>query len=101
MGSQEISRSKILNNIPQKKLDEFLSNIEKSSDDIKTKNLKMIALNRYSDSNIPIEYWTKKMERDWAGDPNLLTFYNSYVEDIKESYISGKSVCLASSHGRR
>lgn len=94
------SRSKALNNIPDKKIKEFLFKIENSTSDIKEKNLKSIAVNRYAESNIPIDYWTKKMERDWEGDPKLLDFYNEYTKDIRNSFIEGKSICLASQHGR-
>ena len=93
-------RSKALNNIPEKKLKEFIHRINESTPDIKEKNIKIIAVNRYAESNIPIDYWTKIMGRDWAGDNNLLNYYNEYIKDIRQSFIDGKSVCLASSHGR-
>lgn len=68
-------------------------------DDLSTKNVKLIAINRYAESNIPIEYWTLKMERDFKGDARLLAKYNEYTADLKESYIAGNSVCFAGGHG--
>lgn len=100
MDTLDFLRSRALNNIPQKKLQEALSAIEQSQDDLKTKSVKLIAINRYAESNIPLEYWTKKMERDWVGDPNLLAKYNEYVLDLKDSYINGKSICFQGGHGR-
>lgn len=64
-----------------------------------TKYLKTIAINRYTESNVPIEYWTLKMERDFKGDPRLLAKYNEYTQDLKASYINGSSICFAGTHG--
>lgn len=100
MDTLEFSRSRALNNIPQKKLQDALTTIEQSQDDLSNKSVKLIAINRYAESNIPIEYWTKKMERDWIGDPRLLEKYNEYVKDLKASYINGKSICFQGGHGR-
>jgi len=100
MDYQDFSRSKALNNIPHNKLSDQLSIIENSIEDINTKNLKITAINRYYESNIPTEYWLLKMEKDFVGDQRLLQKYNSYVADVKDSYITGKSICFASPHGR-
>lgn len=99
MDNQDFSRSRALNNIPQKKLQEKLSSIESSEDSLQVKSVKLIAINRFAESNIPIEYWGLKMEKDFKGDPRLLTKYNEYVSDIKSSYINGTSICFAGSHG--
>ena len=99
MDTLDFARSRALNNIPQKKLLNTLAAIENSSDDLQTKSIKLTAINRYAESNIPIEYWTLKMERDFIGDPKLLAKYNEYVTDLKSSYINGSSFCLAGSHG--
>jgi DNA replication protein DnaC len=95
----EFNRSQSLNNIPQKKLRAALDAIENGTDDLQTKSVKLTAINRYAESNIPIEYWTLKMDRDFTGDQRLLTKYNEYVADLKLSYESGSSLCLAGSHG--
>lgn len=95
-----IERSSLLNNIPKKKFEEAMLSIEKSGQDLSNQSIMKTAIIRYYESNIPIEYWTKKMERDWIGDPNLLAKYNDYVKDIKKSYIDGTSICFQGGHGR-
>lgn len=99
MDSLDFSRSRALNNIPQKKLEGVLSSIENSEEDSQTKTVKLIAINRYAESNIPLEYWNIKMEKDFDGDPNLLKKYKEYVSDLKSAYINGSSICFAGSHG--
>jgi len=37
--------------------------------------------------------------KDFQGDKSLLDKYNSYTENIKDSYTGGKSLCLCGSHG--
>jgi DNA replication protein DnaC len=95
----DFSRSTSLNNVPKKKLLEVLSTIENGQDSIQDKHIKLLAINRYAESNIPVEYWTLKMDRDFVGDPRLLEKYNEYVSDLKKSYVSGASICFAGSHG--
>ena len=92
-------RNKSLNNIPSKKLDEIIKSIENSDDTDQNKRIKNIAVNRYAESNIPIEYWFLKIEKDFEPQSNLLSVYNSYISDLKSSYINGTSICLAGSHG--
>jgi DNA replication protein DnaC len=99
MDTLDFSRSRALNNVPKKKLLDALASVENSADDLQTKSIKLTAINRYAESNIPIEYWTLKMERDFVGDPRLLAKYNEYVLDMKASYIAGTSFCLAGPHG--
>ena len=95
----EFTRSRALNNIPPKKLQDAINKIESSQDDLQTKSTKLTAINRYADSNIPIEYWTLKMDRDFKGDARLLTKFDEYTADLKISYFEGSSMCLAGSHG--
>lgn len=99
MDTLDFSRCRALNNVPKKKLLNTLAAIEASADDLQTKSIKLTAINRYAESNIPMEYWTLKMEKDFIGDPRLLTKYNEYTNDLKSSYINGVSFCLAGSHG--
>lgn len=99
MKLQDFYRSQSLNNIPINKLNDYLSQIQNSSLDDKTKNLKLIAINRYAESNIPIEYWNLNMDKNFHGDQRLLSKYKEYVSDLKLSYINGNSICLAGSHG--
>ena len=96
----EFTRSRALNNIPPKKLQDAIAKIESSTDDLQIKSTKLTAINRYADSNIPIEYWTLKMDRDFKGDPRLLAKYNEYTADLKASYFGGSSLCLSGKHGR-
>ena len=99
MSNPDFLRSKALNNIPQKKLQEILASIENSEESQDKKYIKAVAINRYAESNIPIEYWNIKMEKNFTGDSRLLNKYNEYVGDLKHSYINGSSVCFAGGHG--
>lgn len=99
MENLDFVRSPMLNNIPQRKLHEALKAIGDSQDDLSTKAVKQTAINRYSESNIPIEYWTLKMDRDFKGDPRLLAKYDEYTADLKAVYVNGTSICLAGGHG--
>ena len=99
MDHHDLPRSRALNNIPPRKVTEALAMIEKSEEPLENKHVKLIAVNRYAESNIPIEYWTLKMDRDFTGDPRLRTKYNEYTKDLKESYITGSSICFAGGHG--
>ena len=92
-------RCSALNTLPRRKLQEALRVVEESSDDLSTKSVKQLAINRYADSNIPLEYWALKMEKNFTGDPRLLTRYQEYVSDLKVSYANGISICLAGGHG--
>lgn len=98
MNNLDFLRSKALNNIPQRKFKEIINSINKE-EDFNSKNVKLIAVNRYAESNIPIEYWTLKMEKDFHGDNRLLNKHNEYVMDLKKSYLDGASICFAGSHG--
>jgi DNA replication protein DnaC len=95
----DFTRSRALNNVPSKKLQEELLAIQNSSDTLEIKNVKLIALNRYAESNIPLEYWQLRMDKNFIGDPRLKQKYDEYVSDIKKSYITGNSICLAGNHG--
>jgi len=99
MDTQDLVRSRALNNIPPRKLRAAIAAIEEGPDDLSVKSVKLIAINRYAEANIPIEYWSLKMERDFQGDQRLLTKYKEYTEDLKASYINGTSICFAGGHG--
>lgn len=99
MDNSDFTRSRALNNIPSKKLQDRLSIIQDGLDSTDVKSIKMIAYNRYSESNIPIEYWDLKMEKDFIGDPRLKQKYDEYVTDMKSSYITGNSLFLSGNHG--
>ncbi len=95
----KFERSSALNNIPQRKILEYISDIENSELDLKLKSIKITAIMRYSDSNIPIQYWKLNMEKDFRGDQRLLNEYNKYVLDLKSSYSNGYSLVLAGRNG--
>ena len=95
----DFTRSTAINNIPSKKLDDILEAIKESDATFENKNVRIIATNRYAESNIPIEYWDLNMNKDFVGDPRLRTKYDEYVADIKNSFVTGKSVCFAGAHG--
>ena len=95
----DFTRSRALNNIPSKRLQEYLENIDTLPMTEEQKMYYKIAVNRWAESNIPIEYWKLKMEKDFIGDPRLKQKYDEYVKDIKQSYITGNSICLAGNHG--
>lgn len=99
MDNLDFVRSKSLNNIPQRKLREALEAVDHGTDSVQDKHTKQIAINRYAESNVPIEYWYLKMERDFKGDPRLKDEYEVYVKDLKLCYQSGTSVCFAGGHG--
>lgn len=95
----DFTRCRALNNIPNKKLQERLNTVNASTDSDDVKRTKLIAYNRYAESNIPIEYWDLKMGKDYVGDPRLKQKYDEYVVDLKASYQGGVSFCLAGGHG--
>jgi len=99
MGFQDFSRSKSLNIIPEKKLKDKIDSIEKSTDNDNIKALKLTAYHRYAESNIPVEYWDLKMEKDFVGDPRLLNKYNDIISDLKGHYIAGTSICFSGEYG--
>lgn len=99
MDSPDFVRSHALNNIPNKKLQDKISSVQDGADTQDIKIVKLQAVNRYAESNIPIEYWNLKMERDFTGDARLKQKYDEYVADIKKSYMTGSSLCLAGAHG--
>jgi DNA replication protein DnaC len=100
MDNQDFSRSRALNNIPSKKLQEAIRAIEEyEADTLEIKAVKLAAINRYAESNIPIEYWSLKMDRDFIGDTRLKQRFDEYVADLKVSYLAGTSVCFAGGHG--
>jgi len=99
MEYQDFLRSKLLNTIPTRKFDLKLNEIKNSDCDNKTKSLKLLAANRFYESNIPIEYWNLNMETSFQGSKILLEAYNAYIANISDNYLSGKSILFAGTHG--
>ncbi len=96
--NRDFIRSHCLNTIPSRKTKDRLTIAEKE-EDLSKRQLKISAITRYAESNIPLEYWDLKMENDFHGYAGLLTKYNDYTSDLKKVYTTGKSFCLAGSHG--
>lgn len=95
----DFTRCGALKNIPNKKLIDRLDSVNESGDTPDVKNLKLIAYNRYFESNIPLEYWDLKMDKDFIGDTRLKQKYDEYISDLKKSYQTAASFCLAGGHG--
>jgi len=99
MDIQTFSRSQALNNIPGKKSEMYIQNVQKSNLSFQNKNIKISAVNRWIDSNIPVDYWDISMEKDFSGSKDLLNNYNEYIKDLNSSYINGNSILFAGNHG--
>lgn len=98
MHTQIFSRTEALNNIPKKKHQELIEEISASKESLKDKAIRIKVINKQFESNIPIEYWSLTM-KNFKGFPPLLEKYNDYVKDLKNSYLTGKSICFAGNHG--
>jgi DNA replication protein DnaC len=99
MENLDFVRCPALNNVPQRKLQLAIDIIRASADELTVQSTKLIAINRYAESNIPLEYWTLRMDRDFKGDPRLFERYTEYIIDLKARYVEGTSVCFAGGHG--
>jgi len=68
-------------------------------------SVKVIAYNRYYDSNIPIEYWNLSMENIITNAHKSQAFselskiYLNIINDLNKSYIDGIAICLTGNHG--
>lgn len=113
MSDPDFSRSPSLNNIPRRKFEDKIQSIFQTCPTC-SKRDKEIALydglcqkcsllntayHRYYESNIPLEYWNLKMEKDFKGHTNLLNKHNEIVTDIKAVYSNGTSVFFAGLFG--
>ena len=58
----------------------------------------LIAMNRYTETNIQIEYWGLSMD-DFVGSKELKKVYINVAENLPKVYSDGMSLCLAGSHG--
>lgn len=99
MDYQVFQHSKFLNNIPIKKL-EIKNNEVKSNTELddKIKVLKIKALNRFYESNIPVEYWDVSI-KNFPGNKLIVSTFDDYTRDLNKSYIEGRSICLCGTHG--
>ena len=100
MEALDFTRCSALNNIPAKKLQDHIDNIPTLfPDSTESQRVYQTAVVRWAESNIPIEYWSLKMEKDFIGDARLKQKYNEYIADLKNSYQTASSFCLAGGHG--
>lgn len=87
-----------LRNVPRKKLDIALHELE-SEQDPAVKALKNKLLHRYFDANIPVKFWELEMKKDFHGYKTLLDYYDNLTQDIHGVYKKGTAVCFAGSYG--
>lgn len=107
-------RSKALNNIPINKIHNEIKveidkcetcsnkklNLQYTIDGLcKRCALCAVIFNRYAESNIPLEYWHLKMEKDFIGDKRLLDKYNELTNDLQKVFVNGISICFCGMHG--
>jgi DNA replication protein DnaC len=57
-----------------------------------------IAYNRYSEANIPIDYWNLNMN-DFSGSKSLKNAYDYLTTDIAKVYNDGVSICFSGTNG--
>ncbi len=50
------------------------------------------------EANIPIGYWFLTM-KEFKGAPDLKNIYDEYVENLRDKYMTGISVCFAGNQG--
>ena len=56
------------------------------------------AVQRYADSNIPVDYWFLDMA-NFHGDKSLYKRYEQITADMHAAYDSGIKLCFAGAHG--
>ena len=100
-----INRSRALNLIPEKKLQNALEATIASCHICRTRakidsnlcvNCRVLnaALVRYHESNIPASYWDIDMDPHFVGFKGLKDKYNDIIKDIHVTYNSGRSIIL-------
>src|ERR1017187_7965971 len=108
MNYPTLQTSRSLSNIPQRKLDESIQALTKACKDCSAKSnldglcqkcsVRVVAMNRYYDAGIPIEYWLLSMD-DFKGAPELKKAYEFIIGSINDFYDKGTTVCFAGNHG--
>jgi DNA replication protein DnaC len=107
-------RSKALNNIPFNKVQDVIKSVIDKCEICKSKNINLqdgadglcercatasIIYQRYGESNIPLEYWSLKMEKDFKGDKRLLDKYNELANDLRTCFVNGTAIYFSGGHG--
>lgn len=59
---------------------------------------KFIVIDEMDDANIPVGYWLLTM-KNFCGSPKLKEIVEDYISDLKEKYMSGKSLCFSGGQG--
>lgn len=114
MDTLAFSRSRALNNIPINKFYNEVKSVVQACEACSTKKINLengtdglckrcalatVLFNRYMESNIPIEYWHFKMDKDFKGDKRLLDKYNEFTSDLNKTFAAGTSICFSGQHG--
>lgn len=60
--------------------------------------IRTVAVRRYADANVPVEYWDLSMD-NFHGPTKLKTKYDEIVNNLPEVYKKGYTICLAGQHG--
>ena len=61
--------------------------------------LKAKVIDRYVQSNIPVDFWELDMKRNFKGHSRLMRAYNDISGSFDEYYKSGSSLLLVGNHG--
>ncbi len=98
----EYQNSEPFRTVPQKKLDDAISDIIRvhSSNGIITKEGGCLveAFQKYAQANIPVDYWFLEMDK-FVGDKNVIKRYEEITSDIAKAYKDGLRLCFAGAHG--
>ncbi len=61
-------------------------------------SIRTVAIRRYADANVPVEYWDLSMD-NFHGPGKLKSKYEEIVGNLPEVYKKGYTICLAGQHG--
>lgn len=59
---------------------------------------KMMFIDLMADSNIPVKYWFLKF-KDFAGSPLVKEATQAYLDNLKDNFINGQSLCYVGTYG--
>jgi len=90
--------------IPERKINEVTQSIINSFPESQgnyTREMYVLleAIKRYSDSNLPVDYWFLTMDEEFVGDSILKKKYIEVTSDIEKAYSQGIKICFAGSCG--
>lgn len=61
-------------------------------------SIRTVAVRRYADANVPVEYWDLTMS-NFQGEQRLKDKYEEIINDLPGTYRKGMSLCFAGGHG--